>query len=1075
MNIYSLETQELKPYKREDTPSQHNDLHNVLKNVHHKELPIDRYREVILKQVEKSDEVIISAETGAGKSTRVPQFLAEAGYNVIITQPRRLAATSLAQHVAKEMKTELWEEVGYHIGWNTGEHKKISDKTRIKYCTDGLHLVQQLVATPSEAKDTVLIIDEIHERNQNVEILLAWLKKEKQQGKKIKVILMSATLDQQALEEFFSFSWEKQATIEVPGRLYPVEYESCAERQLLSKVIELQEAQRNILVFQPWKKEIEETIAALRMKLWSSVIILPLHGELSVEEQARVFKKYDQPVIIVSTNIAQTSVTIPYIDAVVDSAKEKRIELKDGVETLALGDISQADVKQRAGRAGRCKPGVYVYCNDTPQHTLPQFSQAEIERTRLDLNYLRILAKTGYGMEELDFFHQPPQENILHAKKKLRLLGAIDEKNQVTKLGKNLSKLPIDVNEGVMILKALELGVLDEVLKIAAIKTQKGIISHKDQEKVPRECRNQDSDLLTNLKLFEMARELKDTVDENGKKIPKSELLKGIWINHKSYFRALESYLHLKTIFRAQVYRNTSNTLTEEAKNRAIQECIIAGMIDNIWIKDRYWDYQQEKWGEERELSRSSFIWSPKIIAADPMNIQFTNRYGHISEIQILSSATKAEEEILRELAPQNFSTETHDPEWSSSEQKVLYQLDHLFNGLVFKEEDIEAEVNKESIRIFAKALASRDVDFQSEEIQELCEHNRRILREMEALKVRFFGSIPKFGTAELAEYLYEILHNKNIISIKDLKEALEKDRKGLLEALKLNEASLLIKDYNKKIKSYPETLQFGAKEYPVHYKETRSSYKIQIAITPEDIPLLKNDSFQSYFEGNPYVYLLESENGKEEIDDLIAYKQRLEQKRLDEKWADFDQTFNRLEEIKSFEEWDGERTPSSKCYDSETGSLAYQGLVKQYWEDAFFPKRFRTQEEACILTEATKKAFLEYQEEKKKKADYLNHLNALKTRYDELLKHLNSLEGREEHEGAERITKHLQQFTSFYENHNFDDQTLKGLESYLNEIENEIENINAESSNASRPINEDDFQKLGEKFWTNFIRKRRK
>lgn len=345
----------------------------------------------------------------------------------------------------------------------------------------------------------------------------------------------------------------------------------------------------------------------------------------------------------------------------------------------------------------------------------------------------------------------------------------------------------------------------------------------------------------------------------------------------------------------------------------------------------------------------------------------------------------------------------------------------------------------------------------------------------MEALRIRFLGNIPKFGTAELAEYFYEVLHSKNIISTKDLKEALEKDRKGLLEALKLNEASLLIKDYDKKIKSYPESLQFGDKEYPVHYKETRSSYKIQIAITPEDIALLKNDSFQSYFEGNPYVYFLESENGKEEIDDLIAYQKRLEKKRLDAKWADFDQTFNRLEEVKTFEEWDGERTLFSKYYDSESWSLAYQGLVKQYWEDTFFPKRFRTQEEAYTVTETTKKAFLEYQEEKKKKADYLNHLNALKTRYDEFLKHLNSLEGREEYEEAERIVNYLQQFTSFYENHNFDDQTLKGLESYLNEIENEIENINAESSNASRPINEDDFQKLGEKFWTNSIRKRRK
>ena len=230
---------------------------------------------------------------------------------------------------------------------------------------------------------------------------------------------MSATLDHENLESFISTNQEKDKTIEIPWRLYPVEYEVSDEDSLIWKVVELQKSQRNTLVFQPWKKEIEDTIETLNNILWDSAVILPLHGELTVEEQSRVFKQYDKPVIIVSTNIAQTSVTIPYIDAVVDSAKEKRIELDDsGVETLAIWNIAKADIKQRAWRAGRCKPWIYIYCNDTPQDQLDDFSKAEIERTRLDLNYLRILAKTWYGMEELNFFHQPPQENIMHAKKR---------------------------------------------------------------------------------------------------------------------------------------------------------------------------------------------------------------------------------------------------------------------------------------------------------------------------------------------------------------------------------------------------------------------------------------------------------------------------------------------------------------------------------------------------------------------------------------------------------------------------------------------------------------------------------
>ena len=160
-------------------------LEKNLKHRNYKELPVDDYKTEILKQIEKSDEVIVSAETWTWKSTRVPQFLAEAWYNVIITQPRRLAATSLAQHVANEMWVELGKEVWYHIWWSTWEFKKTSKKTKIKYCTDGLHLVQLLFNNHQDNyKNTVLVIDEIHEWNQNVEILLAWIKKRKRIVKK---------------------------------------------------------------------------------------------------------------------------------------------------------------------------------------------------------------------------------------------------------------------------------------------------------------------------------------------------------------------------------------------------------------------------------------------------------------------------------------------------------------------------------------------------------------------------------------------------------------------------------------------------------------------------------------------------------------------------------------------------------------------------------------------------------------------------------------------------------------------------------------------------------------------------
>ncbi|MDR0607600.1 MAG: hypothetical protein LBG52_04535 [Candidatus Peribacteria bacterium] len=272
---------------------------------------------------------------------------------------------------------------------------------------------------------------------------------------------------------------------------------------LITTIGELIQEKRNVLVFQPGKQEIADTIATLEQLLKrenKKAVILPLHGELTPEEQKRIYKRYNEPVIIVATNIAQTSLTIPYIDAVVDSGKERRVEIKEGVETLVLGDISQADSLQRGGRAGRTKQGIYVLCNTTPFHQLATYPKPEIQRTLLDHNYLKILSTTGLKMEELTFFHQPPKELIEKAKNTLHILGAIDEQEQVTSLGKQLASLPVDVNTGRMIIESLKYGVTDDILKIAAIKQVGGIIAKN--AKLSEQLLDEDSDLLTHLNLY---------------------------------------------------------------------------------------------------------------------------------------------------------------------------------------------------------------------------------------------------------------------------------------------------------------------------------------------------------------------------------------------------------------------------------------------------------------------------------------------------------------------------------------------------------------------------------------------
>ena len=320
------------------------------------ELPISSRRQDILKAVDDNQVTIVVAETGAGKSTQVPQYLAEHGYEkVIVTQPRILAARNLSTRVREEWALRTHQDGDQLIGYRTAHERNDNPNTVILYCTDGLQLVREL--TGSGANDRqILVLDEIHEWNENMEVLIAWAKKRCQEDAHFKVVIMSATIETRSLATYFG----TQAIIDVPGRSYEV-----AKRRgkgVVEEILKESETHSsNMLVFLPGKAEIENVAAMIKAKaVAKGVPVIPLHSQLEVTLQQQAFASYPHGKVILSTNIAQTSVTIDDIDVVIDSGLERRSEVQSGVEGLFIAQISQADCLQRAGRAGRTKSGIYI-------------------------------------------------------------------------------------------------------------------------------------------------------------------------------------------------------------------------------------------------------------------------------------------------------------------------------------------------------------------------------------------------------------------------------------------------------------------------------------------------------------------------------------------------------------------------------------------------------------------------------------------------------------------------------------------------------------------------------------------
>ena len=458
-------------------------------------LPVSARRDEIALALQQHQVIIVCGETGSGKTTQLPKIALQLGrgragsVNAGIsgtsggggklighTQPRRIAASSVAKRIAEELKTPLGEIVGFKVRFQD----RLQPGASVKLMTDGILLAETQSDPLLRAYDTI-IIDEAHERSLNIDFLLGHLRQILPRRPDLKVIVTSATIDANRFAEHFASASGPAPVIQVSGRMFPVEqrwrpFEESREFDLndaiSAAVDELwREGSGDVLVFLPGEREIREAADHLRKKSPPGVEVVPLFARLSQQEQDHIFEPHSARRIVLATNVAETSLTVPGIQYVIDAgtARVKRYSYRSKVEQLLVEPISQAAANQRAGRCGRVSDGICIRLYDEKDFTgRPAFSDPEILRSSLAGVILRMKALGLGSVEDFPFLEAPPKRAISDGYQLLAELGAVDDFNELTPIGRELSRLPLDPRVGRMILEARHRECLTEVLIIAA-------------------------------------------------------------------------------------------------------------------------------------------------------------------------------------------------------------------------------------------------------------------------------------------------------------------------------------------------------------------------------------------------------------------------------------------------------------------------------------------------------------------------------------------------------------------------------------------------------------------------------
>ncbi|MBD0786598.1 ATP-dependent RNA helicase HrpA [Vibrio sp. Y2-5] len=612
-------------------------------------LPVSQKRDDIAKAIQENQVVIVAGETGSGKTTQLPKICAELGrgkYGLIgHTQPRRLAARSVATRIAEEMETELGNFVGYKVRFND----QISDQTQIKLMTDGILLAEIQHDRFLNQYDTI-IIDEAHERSLNIDFILGYLKQLLPRRPDLKVIITSATID----PERFSNHFNNAPIIEVSGRTYPVDTryrplssDEDSERDQLEGIFEAveelcDEGLGDILIFMNGEREIRDTADALSKRNLRDTEIVPLYARLSAGEQNKIFQPHAGRRIVLATNVAETSLTVPGIKYVIDpgTARISRYSYRTKVQRLPIEPISQASANQRKGRCGRVEEGICIRLySEEDFNSRPEFTDPEILRTNLASVILQMTALGLGDIEAFPFVEAPDKRNILDGVRLLEELGAIKEESknsskQLTEVGRKLARLPIDPRLARMVIEAPRMGCLKEVMIIASalsIQDPRERPSDKQQSSDDKHRRfhHEESDFLTFVNLW-------DYIKQQQKALTGNQFRRQCKQDYLNYLRIREwqdVYFQLHQSMREMDYKLND----EPGSYEGVHTAILVGLLSHIGIKDpEKNEYQgarnarfnifpasglfkkQPKWVMSAELVETSKLWARIVAKIQP-------------------------------------------------------------------------------------------------------------------------------------------------------------------------------------------------------------------------------------------------------------------------------------------------------------------------------------------------------------------------------------------------------------------------------------------------------------------------
>ena len=817
-----------------------------------KELPISARVVDIATAIAGHQVVIVAGATGSGKTTQLPKIALAMGRGlerrIGVTQPRRIAATSVAARVASELGSPLGTDVGYQIRFED----RTSPATYVKFMTDGI-LLAEIQGDRTLRKYDTLIIDEAHERSLTIDFLLGWLKRILPERPDLKVVVSSATLETERFSEFFGSA----PVVHVEGRTYPVEvlYEPPAEdadlpdavADAVEEVTSL-DPRGDILVFLPGEREIRETETRLLSRNLRHTVVLPLYARLSAADQGRVFSSIPQRRVILATNVAETSLTIPGIVYVVDTgvARLSRYDPRSGTTRLQIEAISQASADQRKGRCGRVRDGICVRLYDEQSFAArPGFTDPEIKRTGLAGVILRMKSLGLGDVEDFPFLDPPHPKSITEGYRVLEELGALGSHRELTPLGERLARFPVDPRIGRMILAGAEHGCLRAVLVIAAA------LNVQDPRERPREAqqkaddlhrrfRDERSDFVGLLRLWEFVREAEGKSTSNLRRVCKESFLSFIRVREWSEIhRQLEEVVRDLRLESKEPSREAGApgraaraTAKVESLSTENHEPLHVALLTGLLSKVGQWNAEHRMYVGAKQ-TRFAIHPSSALARKPPAWLM---AFELVETTQLFArTAAKIEPEWLEKVGAHLLKRSYSDPHWSEKSARASVREHATLFGLpVLRDRHVDfASVNPAGARrmfldyALVRGEYSTRGTFQQknralmEEVARLRDKARRsdMLADDEAILAFFERRVPD-----------SVVNGK---TFEAWREIAEKEDPG---ALLLSTEDVLAGDPDLTLSHYPDAITLHGVRVPVAYRFDPSADDDGITLT---VPLV--------------------------------------------------------------------------------------------------------------------------------------------------------------------------------------------------------------------------------------------